>query len=183
MYDLIKIEDIAAMSTGEVTDYYLKHVNVGVPKFLNMLGLDMLEPQYAEGINIFTRCGRKIYDFTGGISVLNLGHNHPRILKARRIFADSKRMEVWKAFMSPYLAALSKNIAEISPGDLNYSFFCNSGAEANEGALKIAEKYQGRQRTILSWSLPGLWLRRSTRRRAVFSGLISSPRFLYPRKI
>lgn len=140
---LIKTEDIERIPISTIKEYYCKHVNLGIPKFLNMLGLDKIEPEYSLGLFIYTKCGRKIYDFTGGISVLNLGHNHPRILKARREFNEKKRLEVWKAFLSPYLAVLSKNLASICQGDLNYPFFCNSGAEANEGALKIAEKYQG----------------------------------------
>ena len=140
---MIKLNEIANLPIQEIKKYYRQYINIGTPKILNMLGFDKLEPEYAEGMFIYTKDKRKIYDFTGGISVLNLGHNHPRILAARSKFNESKHMEVWKLFLSPYLAVLSKNLAEICPGDLNYSFFCNSGAEANEGALKIASKYQG----------------------------------------
>lgn len=140
---LIKTQDVENIPIDTVKEYYQRHVNLGVPKFLNMLGFDKIELEHAQGLFIYTKCGRKIYDFTGGISVLNLGHNHPRILEVRREFAEKKRPEVWKAFLSPYLAVLSKNLSSICPEGLNYPFFCNSGAEANEGALKIAEKYQG----------------------------------------
>ncbi len=151
-YPLIRREEIEGIPGKDILEYYLKHVNTGIPKFLNMLGLDKIEPQYSEGIYIYSKCGRKIYDFTGGISVLNLGHNHPRILKARREFNQKKTPEVWKAFLSPYLAVLSRNLAAICPGDLNYPFFCNSGAEANEGALKIAEKYQGKKKNKIIYT-------------------------------
>ena len=140
---LITLEDLDNLPLKTIRDYYLKHVNKGIPKFLSMLCLDGLAIEYAEGMYIYTKCGRKIYDFTGGFSVLNLGHNHPRIMRARRQFNEKKQLEIWKTFLSPYLAALSKNVAAVSPGDLNYVFICNSGAEANEGALKLAEKYQG----------------------------------------
>ena len=89
-------------------------------------------------------------DVSGGVGVLNHGHNHPRILEARPRFAEQRRMEVHKAFFSPYLAALSHNVAALLPGDLNISYFPNSGAEANEGAVKMAYKYHGgRRNTIL----------------------------------
>jgi len=140
---LITLEDVDTLSIKTVREYYLKHVNKGIPKFLSMLCLEGIEVEYSEGMYIYTKCGRKIYDFTGGFSVLNLGHNHPRIMRARRRFNEKKQLEIWKTFLSPYLAALSRNVAAVSPGDLNYVFLCNSGAEANEGALKIAEKYQG----------------------------------------
>ncbi len=149
---LIKLEDTEKISKKDIKKYYFRHVNTGIPKFLNMLGFDEIEPEYSEGIYIYTKCGRKICDLTGGISVLNLGHNHPRILNARKKFNENKRMEVWKAFLSPYLAILSKNLSTISPGDLNYPFFCNSGAEANEGALKIAEKYQGTEKKVIVYT-------------------------------
>ena len=151
---LIKLEDLDNLPLKSVKDYYLKHVNKGIPKFLSMLCLDGLEINYAEGLYIYTKCGRKIYDFTGGFSVLNLGHNHPRIMQARRKFNEKKQLEIWKTFLSPYLAALSKNVAAVSPGDLNYVFICNSGAEANEGALKLAEKYQGSGKNKIIYTDP-----------------------------
>jgi len=149
---LITLEDLDNLPLKSVRDYYLKHVNKGIPKFLSMLCLDSLEVDYSEGMYIHTKCGRKIYDFTGGFSVLNLGHNHPRILRARKRFNEKKQMEIWKTFLSPYIAALSSNVAAVSPGDLNYVFICNSGAEANEGALKLAEKYQGTGRSKIIYT-------------------------------
>jgi len=149
---LIALEDVDSLPLKNVRDYYLKHINKGIPKFLSMLCLDGLEIEYSEGMYIYTKCGKKIYDFTGGFSVLNLGHNHPRIMRARRRFNEKKQMEIWKTFLSPYLAALSRNVAAVSPGDLNYVFICNSGAEANEGALKLAEKYQGTGRKKIMYT-------------------------------
>nr|MDT0657617.1 aminotransferase class III-fold pyridoxal phosphate-dependent enzyme [Micromonospora sp. DSM 115978] len=105
---------------------------------------------HAEGAYIHTRDGRRILDFTGGVGVLNHGHNHPRILAARRRFAERQRMEVHKTYFSPYVAALSHNLAAVLPGDLDMSFLPNSGAEAVEGAVKLAYKYHGgRRNTIL----------------------------------
>jgi Aminotransferase class-III len=82
----------------------------------------------AEGCWICTRDGRRILDFTGGVGVLNHGHNHPRILAVRKKFAEQRRMEVHKTYFSPYVAALSHNLAQLLPGDLSMSFFPNSGA-------------------------------------------------------
>jgi putrescine aminotransferase len=90
--------------------------------------------------------GRCILDMTGGNCVLGLGHNHPRILAAREKVAKESRLEICKSFLSPYVAALASDMANLLPGDLRYSFFCNSGAEAVEGALKLAQKHHGRQR-------------------------------------
>ncbi|WP_432843890.1 aspartate aminotransferase family protein [Dactylosporangium sp. CA-092794] len=104
----------------------------------------------AEGAYLLQRDGRRILDLTGGVGVLSHGHNHPRILAARQRFAEQRRMEVHKTYFSPYVAALGHNLAQLLPGDLTMSFLPNSGAEAVEGAVKLAYKYHGGKRhTIL----------------------------------
>ncbi|WP_344129034.1 aspartate aminotransferase family protein [Luedemannella flava] len=104
---------------------------------------------HAEGAVITTRDGRRILDFTGGVGVLNHGHNHPRIIAARERFARQGRMEVHKTYFSPYVGALGHNLAAVLPGDLNMSFLPNSGAEAVEGAVKLAYKYHGGKRNTI----------------------------------
>ena len=82
--------------------------------------------------------------------LLNHGHNHERIINARIDFQKNNKVEVHKNFLCPYLAALSHNISQILPGNLNVSYLPNSGAEANEGALKLAYKYhEGKRNYIL----------------------------------
>ena len=84
------------------------------------------------------------------MGVLNHGHNHPRILKARIKYQEQKRIEVHKVIFSPYQAMLAKKLASLLPQGLNKSFFPNSGAEANEGALKLAYKYhEGKRDYVL----------------------------------
>ncbi|WP_281894363.1 aspartate aminotransferase family protein [Phytohabitans aurantiacus] len=117
---------------------------------MNSFGFGRELVERAEGPWIYMRDGTRVLDLSGGVGVLNHGHNHPRVLAARERFARERRMEVHKAFFSPYVAALSHNIAELLPGDLAISYFPNSGAEANEGAIKMAYKYHGgRRNTIL----------------------------------
>ena len=94
--------------------------------------------------------GEKVLDMTGGIGVLSHGHNHKRIIDARIRFQNKNKMEVHKAFLSQYVAALSHNLSTMLPNDLNVSYFSNSGAEANEGAIKMAYKFHdGSKKTIL----------------------------------
>src|SRR5690606_32770654 len=95
------------------------------------------------------RNGRRILDFFGGFGSLAFGHNHPRILEARIRFQEEKRQEIAMAFMSQYAAALSYNLAAIAPGDLDMAFLCVSGSEANEAALKLAERAAGDRRTVV----------------------------------
>lgn len=141
-YNLISSAQVDNLPQGTIVRYYEDHINPGIATFLKILGFDKYKIGRAEGMYIYTECGKKILDFSGGLSVLNHGHNHPRILKVRRQFNEGKKLEICKAFISQYQSVLARNLAEIFPGDLEYSFFCNSGAEANEGALKIALLYQ-----------------------------------------
>ncbi len=154
-YNLISSEDISNLSRGEIIKYYKDHVSPGLANFMKILGFDMVEIDHAEGMYIHTKCGRKILDFSGGLSVLNHGHNHPRILKVRKKFNEEKRLEICKAFISPYQSVLARNLSEIFPGDLKYTFFCNSGAEANEGALKSALLYHGKSKDKIVYTDTG----------------------------
>jgi putrescine aminotransferase len=148
--ELISLAESELLSTKQVHDLYRKYVSRSQVSLMTSFGFGRELVDHAEGAWIWTRDGRRILDVTGGVGVLNHGHNHPRILAARRRYAEQRRMEVHKAFFSPYVAALSHNVAGLLPGDLNISYFPNSGAEANEGAVKMAYKYHdGRRNTIL----------------------------------
>lgn len=150
MAELLTPEDCARMSPHQVHDLYRRYVSRSQVSLIGSFGFGQDLADHAEGCWITLRNGRRILDFTGGIGVLNHGHNHPRILAARRRFAERRAMEVHKNFLSPYVAALSHNLAQLLPGDLNVSYFPNSGAEAVEGALKLAYKYhRGRRGTVL----------------------------------
>ncbi len=147
---LLSWQDAENLTIEEVWDYYRRYVNVRQVELIASFGFGRELVDYAEGCWIHTKNGRKILDFTGGVGVLSHGHNHPRILAARQAYQQKKRMEVHKNYFSPYLAALSHNLAQIFPGDLNIAYFPNSGAEAVEGAMKMAYKYhQGSRKCIL----------------------------------
>jgi putrescine aminotransferase len=147
---MLSIADCERLSTKDVHDLYRRYVSRSQVSLMTSFGFGRELVERAEGPWIYLRDGTRVLDISGGVGVLNHGHNHPRILAARREFARHGRMEVHKAFFSPYVAALSHNIAELLPGDLNISYFPNSGAEANEGAIKMAYKYhRGRRNTIL----------------------------------
>lgn len=145
-YDLMTISDIEDLSQKSCINMYKDYVNPGIATYLKVLGLERTRIIRSEGMFLYTKDGREILDLSGGMSVLNHGHNHPRILKVRREFNEQRRLEICKAFISQYQAVLARNLAQIFPGDLHYSFFCNSGAEANEGALKMALLFQAGKR-------------------------------------
>jgi putrescine aminotransferase len=143
------LEQIDELTIHDVHSLYIRYVNQGQVNLLASFSPARQLVDYAEGQYIYLKNGSKISDFTAGIGVLNHGHNHPKIIKVREKFQKDRRMEVHKNFLSPYLAALSHSIASIFPEDLCKSYFCNSGAEAVEGAVKLAYKaYNGQRKRI-----------------------------------
>lgn len=148
------LEEAESMPARQRLALTRRHYNPGMARMFGLLGFDRLWGISADGAYITLEDGRRILDITGGNCVLGLGHNHPRILAARKRVADARRLELCKSFLSPYTAALAANMAAILPGDLEISFFCNSGAEANEGALKMAQKHHGRQRRGIVYMNP-----------------------------
>ena len=147
---LFSLEETFNLSIDEVKNLYKTNVSPAQVKLLSAFSFGKDLSDTSEGCYIFTKSGKKILDFTGGFGVLNHGHNNQRIINARINFQKKKKVEVHKNYLCPYLAALSHNIANILPGDLNVSYLPNSGAEANEGAIKLAYKFhEGKRKYIL----------------------------------
>jgi putrescine aminotransferase len=146
---LYTVADAENFSIDKIFDLYTNHVNPSQVNLFKPFSFSNELVEYAHGSWIRTKSKRSILDATGGIGVLNHGHNHPRILKIREKFQHSRRMEVHKNFFSPYVAALSANISKLLPNDLSYSYFANSGAEAVEGAIKLAYKYHNGNRDVI----------------------------------
>lgn len=91
-----------------------------------------------EGVRLYDTDGNEYYDFLGGIAVNVLGHNHKALVNA--ISEQAKKMiHVCNYYYTESQAELAKVLCENSCADK--AFFCNSGAEANEGAIKLSRKY------------------------------------------
>lgn len=94
------------------------------------------------GLNSFVDVNGKEYiDCLGGYGIYNVGHRNPKILKA---VTDQLKHQALHSqeLLDPLRAALAKLLADITPGNLQYSFLCNSGTEAVEGAIKLAKLHQ-----------------------------------------
>jgi putrescine aminotransferase len=91
----------------------------------------------AQGVTIVDHNGKRYLDFAGGYGVFTLGYRHPRVVAAVRAQLDTMALS-GRTMFNPLLGRLAKRLAELTPGDLKISFFANSGAEAVEGALKLA---------------------------------------------
>ncbi|MCV0397916.1 MAG: aspartate aminotransferase family protein [Rhizobiaceae bacterium] len=144
--DLLTVDDAKAMDVATMTDLFKAHINPGQLHFMKLLGFHKVKVERAEGMHYIDQNGRRILDFFGGFGSLAFGHNHPRILEARKRFQDEKRHEIAIAFMSQYAAALARNIAACSPGDLDMVFLGSTGSEAMEAAVKLAERAAGPRR-------------------------------------
>ncbi|OPY31038.1 MAG: Glutamate-1-semialdehyde 2,1-aminomutase [Methanomassiliicoccales archaeon PtaU1.Bin124] len=95
--------------------------------------------------------GKEYIDFVAGIAVNCLGHNHPAIVKA--ISEQAGRMiHVSNLYYTKEQAELGEALASITPVPNAVSMFCNSGAEANEAALKLAVKHTKKSRVVTCWN-------------------------------
>ncbi|MFZ0413114.1 MAG: aspartate aminotransferase family protein [Candidatus Acidiferrales bacterium] len=92
--------------------------------------------------------GREYVDCFAGISVVNAGHNHPAVVAAARAQMEKLVHCCSYVYYSRPTADLAEKMAQITPGRLKKSFFANSGAEAIEGALKLARLYTGKHEII-----------------------------------
>lgn len=141
--NLLTVEQAKDMSVADMTTLFKDHLNPGQLHFMKLLGFHKVKIERAEGMYYYDQNGRAILDFFGGFGSLAFGHNHPRILEARRQFQEEMRHEIAIAFMSQYAAALAYDIAACSPGDLDMVFLGSSGSEAMEAAIKVAERAAG----------------------------------------
>ena len=140
---LLTVAEAKALDLPRMTELFTAHLNPGQLHFMKLLGFHKVKIERAEGMYYYDQNGRAILDFFGGFGSLAFGHNHPRILEARRQFQEEMRHEIAIAFMSQYAAALAYDIAACSPGDLDMVFLGSSGSEAMEAAIKVAERAAG----------------------------------------
>ncbi|HEY9287483.1 MAG TPA: aspartate aminotransferase family protein [Candidatus Dormibacteraeota bacterium] len=99
--------------------------------------------EHAKGSYLYTVDGRRYLDFASGIAVTNLGHGQPDVLRAAHEQLDRLVHTSVVAHHQPAIE-LAERIAEVAPGKLDKVFFANSGAEAVEGAIKLARYVTGR---------------------------------------
>ena len=91
-----------------------------------------------EGMKLYSTDGKEYYDFLGGIAVNALGHSHPKFIEALKNQLDNL-LHTSSLYYIENQAKLAKKLVENSCADR--AFFANSGAEANEGAMKLAKIY------------------------------------------
>ncbi len=121
----------------------------------------------AQGAEVWDTEGRRYIDFVGGIGVMNVGHNHPRVMAAVREQLERVTHTAFQVVVYESYLRLAERLCEVAPGDgPKKAIFFSTGAEAVENAVKIARAATGRQavvsftgafhgRTLLALSLTG----------------------------
>jgi len=91
--------------------------------------------------------GREFIDCLGGFGIFALGHRHPKVIQA--VKAQMDRLALHSQWMmNPVAVDAARRLAEITPGNLRKTFWCSTGTEAVEGALKLARLYTGKKKFI-----------------------------------
>ncbi|HSG14021.1 MAG TPA: aminotransferase class III-fold pyridoxal phosphate-dependent enzyme [Gaiellaceae bacterium] len=101
----------------------------------------------AEGRHFWDYDGNRYLDFASQLVNVNIGHQHPKVIAAIKEQAD-RLCTIGPPMASESRSRLGRLLEEVTPGDLCMSFFTNSGAEANENAIKLARLYTGRNKII-----------------------------------
>lgn len=111
--------------------------------------LTQIAPVRGEGIYLYDAAGRRYVDFTCGIGVTNTGHCHPRVVRAIQAQAEKLLFAQMNVVINPLTVALSDALNAITPPAIDSFFFSNSGAEATEGAVKLARHATARTNIIV----------------------------------
>ncbi len=108
-----------------------------------------LEIVKAEGVYLYDIEGNAYIDFISGISVSNVGHCHPAVVKAIREQSETyMHLMVYGEYVQAPQIRLAKALTDLLPANLNSVFYTNSGTEATEGALKLAKRLTGRTQIV-----------------------------------
>lgn len=109
----------------------------------------MIEVEKAEGVYMYGSEGHRYIDLISGIGVSNVGHRHPKVLRAIHDQLDRyMHLMVYGEFVQAPQVQLAHALSGTLPDRLNNTYLLNSGAEAVEGALKLAKRYTGRTELI-----------------------------------
>ncbi|KJS00574.1 MAG: putrescine--2-oxoglutarate aminotransferase [Desulfobulbaceae bacterium BRH_c16a] len=106
---------------------------------------------YGEGSILRDVLGREYIDMLGGFGLYSPGIRHPKIVAAAKAQLD-RNPQYSQEMLDPLRAHLARVIAKLTPGDIQYGFFANSGTEAVDGAMKLAKLYTGRKGFISTLS-------------------------------
>ena len=109
----------------------------------------LLEFERAEGVYMYDAAGKAYIDLISGIGVSNLGHSNPYVVNAIKQQLDKyMHLMVYGEYVQTPQVRFAEKLTSLLPANLQSVYFTNSGAEAVEGALKLAKRFTGRSNII-----------------------------------
>ncbi len=137
---------LLAARDGEGYELHARYLNPQLARMLHTIGFDRVYER-AEGCYLYDRDGQRYADFLSGFGVFALGRNHPVVRKALHDMLDGERADLIQFDCALLPGLLGEQLLAKAPG-LDRAYFCNSGTEAVEAALKFARYATGRPRIL-----------------------------------
>jgi ornithine--oxo-acid transaminase len=134
---------IASASAPATRESYTSHVNPQWVRLLNLLQMNVAYER-CDGTELHTADGRRILDFLSGYCVHNAGHNHPDIIAAIKDELDRRGPAMLQSHVPELAGELAAQLCERAGGRLTKAFFCSSGSEGVETAIKFSRGCTGR---------------------------------------
>jgi ornithine--oxo-acid transaminase len=141
------IKSLIADRQGENYELHTRHINRTLVDVLRITGFDKIFVR-AEGAYLYDAAGNDYLDFLSGYSVFNMGRNHPVIKQAIRDVLDLDLPNMVQLDCSLLSGLFAEALLKRTPEHLDSVFFCNSGTEAIEGALKFARSATKRAKIL-----------------------------------
>ena len=141
------LKEVVAARLGENYQLHEKHVNRTLVAAQQVIGFDKVYAR-AQGAYLYDMDNQEYLDFLSGYSVFNIGRNHPVIKQAIRDILDLDLPNMVQMDCSLLSGLLAEAIVRRTPPHLDSVFFCNSGTEAMEGAIKFARAATRRKRVV-----------------------------------
>ncbi len=141
------LKEIIAARLGENYQLHERYINRTLVQAQRVIGFDKVYAR-AEGAYLYDMDDRPYLDFLSGYSVFNIGRNHPLVKQAIRDVLELDLPNMVQMDCSLLSGLLAEAIVKRTPPHLDAVFFCNSGTEAMEGALKFARAATGRKRAV-----------------------------------
>jgi putrescine aminotransferase len=150
MVDVITAPEVSIddrkIIAAETTDNFANHINKGFLEYRKSVtetGDYAVTEWFGQGSILRDALDREFIDILGGFGIYSPGIRHPKIVAAVKAQLD-KSPQYSQEMLDPLRAHLMKVLSMLTPGDIQYGFFINSGTEAVEGAMKLAKLYTGK---------------------------------------
>src|SRR5260370_20595095 len=149
------LPSLLAERGGQGYELHARYLNPQRPRMLHAIGFDKVYER-AEGAYLYDAGGNRYADFLSGFGVFGVGHNHPVVRKALHDVLDAELASMVQFDCALLPGLLAERLLAYAPG-LDRVYFCNSGTEAVESALKFARYATGSSRILYcDHAFPGL---------------------------